>query len=92
MNFNRLGTQGQGLFERRRQGLVFRFVIGPMPQEFSVFRPDLSLGIADVPSGPGRPGISFSRPIGKYHPGPGSLFFESRQGLFLGGFGFPRIK
>ena len=92
MRFNRFRPQGQGLFQRRRQGLVFRFIVGPMPQEFSVFRPDLSLGIVDEPSGPGRPGVSLSRPIGEYHPLPGRLFLEIRQGLFLNGLGFLRIK
>jgi len=92
MHLNRFRSQGQGLFQRRRQGLIFRFIVGPLPQEFSVFRPDLSLGIADKPPGPGRPGVSLSRPIGEYHPLPGRLFFEIRQGLFLGGLGFPRIK
>jgi hypothetical protein len=92
MRFNRLRPQGQGLFQRRRQGLIFRFIVGPLPQIFSVFRPYLSLGIADEPSGSGRPGVSLSRPIGEYHPRPGRLFLEIRQGLFLGGLGFSRIK
>ena len=90
MHFNRFCPQGQGLFQRRRQGLIFRFVVGPMPQEFSVLRTDLSLRITDEPSGPGRPGVSLSRPIGEHHPRPGRLFLEIRQGLFLGGLGFPR--
>lgn len=92
MHSNRVRPQGQGLFQGRRQGLIFRFIVGPLPQEFSVFRPDLSLGIADEPSGPREPGVSLCRPIGKYHPMPGRLFLEIRQGLFLGGVGFPRIK
>jgi hypothetical protein len=92
MHFNRLRPQGPDLFQRRRQGLVFRFIVGPMSQEFSVFRPDLPLGIADEPSGPGRPGVSLGRPIGEYHPKTGRLFLEIRQGLILGGLGFPRIK
>ena len=92
MHFNRFRPQGQDLFQRRGQGLIFRFIVGPWPQEFSVFRPDLSLWIADDPSGPGRPGVSLSRPIGEYHPRPARLFLEVRQGLFLGGLGFPRKK
>ena len=92
MHFDRFRPQGPGLFQRCRQGLIFRFIVGPMPQEFAVFRPNLSLRIADEPSGPGRPGVSLSRPIGEYHPRPGRLFLEISQGLFLSDLGFPRIK
>ena len=31
MHFNHFRPQGQGFFQRRRQGLIFRLIVGPMP-------------------------------------------------------------
>ncbi len=73
VHFNRFRPQRQGLFQGRRQGLIFRLIVGPSPQKLSIF-PDLPLGITDEPSGPGRPGVALSRPIGENHPLPDSLF------------------